>query len=144
MAISVLLIMSLSSIAYVFYDVIGQPTTEIKPLTTYVVEGDINPQLESLYIQSGWTLLKVYDNGSIAPDVRAFIDQTPASFTTNQGQSQMIVQKYNGSRTYAVISNQNTDYTINDVTIENLNNELCNSLVVLPTECALRGLNLTY
>ena len=142
MAVSILLLLSLSSIAFVF-SAVTQPQQQISPLTSYVVEGDIDPQLETLYIQNGWTFLKVYNNGTLGPDVVSFINQAPTAFATSQGQPQMVVQKLNNPRNYAVITNLNGETAINNVTIDDLYTGLCNNLMALPAECVLIGLNMS-
>lgn len=139
MAVSVLLILSMSSIAYVFYNLTGQTAQAAKPLTSYVVEGEIDPQVESAYIQNGWTFMKVYSNG-LPDDITSFVDQAPSTFTTSNGQTQLVVQKLNGTG-YAVITNLNGENTIYNMTIDDLYLGLCNNLMALPTECALIGLN---
>ena len=143
MAVSVLLIMSLSSIAYVFYNLVGTQTQQSKPLTGYVIDGDIDQQVEATYVQNGWTFLKVYNNGTLDAALMSFINQAPSAFTTSQNQVQMIVQKINSTKSYAVISNINGENTVYNVTINDLYLGLCNNLVVMPTECALVGLNLS-
>ena len=142
MAVSILLIMSLSSIAYVFYDIIGQPQ-QSKPLTSYVVDGEIDQQVEAVYVQNGWTFLKVYNNGTLGQDITSFIDGAPQTFTTSQDQTQLVVQKINSTRSYAVISNINGESTVYNMTVNDLYLGLCNNLVILPTACVLVGLNLS-
>ena len=143
MAISVLLILSMSSIAYVFYDLIGTQTQQIKPLTGYVVDGEIDQQLEATYVQNGWTFLKVYYNDTIDTALTTFLNQAPQTFTTSQGQTQLVVQKLTSAKNYAVMSNLNGENTIYNMTIDDLYTGLCSNLMALPTECALVGLNLS-
>lgn len=142
MAVFVLVVLSMSSIAYVFYNLTGQTEPQLKPLTSYVVQGEIDPQLESFYIQNGWTFLKIYSNWTLLSDIESFANQAPATFTTSNGQTQLIVQKIDGSG-YAVISNFNGENTLYNLTIDELYLGLCNNLMALPAECALIGLNFT-
>jgi hypothetical protein len=142
MALFVLFIMAASSLAYVFSN-FASPQTEIKPLVNFVVSGEIDPRTEDMYITNGFTFLKFYYNSETDPAMTTYMDKVPETFTTATGQQQVIVQKLEGDVTYMKIRNMNIENDFYNLTQDSVFTELCNNLVVLPTECALMNLNLT-
>jgi hypothetical protein len=141
MALFVLIIMAASSLAYVFSGF--EQKEEVKPLASFVVNGEVSPAVENMYIQNGFTFLRFYYNNETDPLLINFMNQVPDTFTTTAGQKQVIVQKLEGNETYMQIKNMNLQTDFFNLTQDVVFRELCNNVVVLPTECALLSLNLT-
>ncbi len=145
MALSIILIFALSSIAFVFSGFQGSQTTntDLKPLENFVVDGEINQNLENTYVQNGFTFLKFYYNESTDSGIVNMISSVPESFTTPSGQQQVIVIKIISQETYAKILNINGENDIFNITTDKIFDALCSNLIVMPTECAINALNLT-
>lgn len=145
MALGIILIFGLSSIAFVFsgFAPAGQQN-DLKPLDKFVVDGEIDPRLEDAYTRAGFTFLKLYYSNETPLQVISFAEQAPDSFTTPNGQRQLIVIKLASPLNYASISNLNGNRDIFNLTTAIITEELCTYLVVQPTECALAALNISY
>lgn len=144
MALGIIFIFAMSSIAFVFSGFGGQQTNEkLKPLDKFVVDGEIDPRLESAYIQGGFTFLKYYYNSSADAQVTSFINQAPTSFTTPSGQTQIIVVRIQSSDTFARIVNLNGENEIRDLTNEKIFESLCSALISPPAECVVGVINST-
>lgn len=135
MALIIVLTFGLSSVAFVVSGITGSliNTQQFKPLEGYVLEGEINPYVESQYIQNGYTFLKYY----YTSEVPEYINAMPTSFPTNDGQIQLIVVKIKSSEDFVTISSINGAKEIKNITQETIINDLCNSLLVTPVECSL-------
>ena len=146
MSLAIILTFALSSIAFVFSGVLNpnaQQTQQVKPLTSYVVNGDINSQLEQNYLNAGFTFLKFYYNSTINPNLVAFVEQVPDTFKTNDGQIQMIVQKYPAQENYASIVNINGQNDYYNLTYDGLFQGICTQILATSSECALLNLNMS-
>lgn len=144
MALGIIVIFGLSSIAFVFSGFApADQQNNLKPLDKFVVDGEIDPRLEDAYTRAGFTFLKLYYSNETARQIIAFAEQAPDSFTTPDGQRQLIVIKLQSSLNYAKINNLNGERDIFNVTTDKITEELCTYLVVQPTECALAALNLS-
>lgn len=145
MALSIIFIFGLSSAAFVISGFGGNfgDQDNIKPLDTFMVEGEIDPRLEDAYIRGGFTFLKFYYNESTDRNVISFIEEAPNFFTTPSGQKQLIVIKINSADNYAKIININGENNVNNLTIDGLFDALCGQLVAPPTECTIDLLNIT-
>ncbi|MFA4819513.1 MAG: hypothetical protein WC613_00980 [Candidatus Aenigmatarchaeota archaeon] len=145
MALSIILIFALSSIAFVFsgFQTNQNTNTELKPLESFVVDGEINQNLENTYVQNGFTFLKFYYNESTDSDIVNMISSVPESFTTPTGQQQVIVIKIISQETYAKILNINGENLVYNITTDKIFDALCLNLMVMPTECTISALNLT-
>jgi len=144
MAISIILIFALSSIAFVFSGFqSGQSTNNLKPLENFVVDGEINQNLENTYVKNGFTFLKFYYNESTDSNILNMINNVPESFSTPSGQQQVIVIKIKSQETYAKILNINGENDVFNITTDKIFDALCSSLIVMPTECTISALNLT-
>ncbi len=142
MAIVIVLIFGASTIAFVANSFTNNnQNTQIKPLEYFVIEGDVEQQTEALYLNNGFTFLKLYTNDK---DLKDFAAMLPNQFQTSSGQTQLIVQKYESNDTYAKIINaQTTEELTENLTKQSIEKTLCSSLLVTPLECALRNVNLT-
>lgn len=140
--IVIILIFGLSSIAFVANSFANQSTNqEVKPLTYFVIEGDLDQQTESAYYQGGFTFLKVYTSDKALKD---FVATLPNQMQTSAGQTQLIVQRYESNETYIKITNiQANEELTENITQQIITKTLCDYLVVTPLECALMNANLT-
>lgn len=137
MVLGIVLTFTLSSIAFVVTGVTGSITQQqFKPLQGFVLEGDVDPYVESVYIQNGYTFLKYYYS-SQAPE---YVNTLPETFTTKTGEVQLIVVKTRSPEDFATISNINTNREIKNVTQESIISALCDSLLVTPVECTFIAL----
>ena len=145
MALSIMLVFGLSSVAFVVGSSFGatQSDTSIEPLTSYVIDGEINPQVEAAYIQGGFTFVKAYYNHNMSQEVMDFVSQTPELFQTPNRQTEIVAQRIFSSQNYVKIVNTNGEENILDPTPEKIYDELCLRLVVQPTECAIGALSLS-
>lgn len=143
MALGIIMIFGLSSIAFVFTGFGTQTGNEqLKPLDTFVVDGEIDPRLESAYIQNGFTFLKLYYNDSIDNNLLSFVGQAPQYFTTPTGQTQLIVVKIRSPIiTYARILNINGAVDLSEPTPDNIFESLCSTLIAPPAECVANRIN---
>jgi hypothetical protein len=142
MALSILVIFGFSSIAYVASSFTGTQT-EAKRLTSYVINGEIDQTTEASYAQNGYTFLKLYYNSTIDSAIVDYLEQAPDMFITVSNEKQLYVQKIPAETNYIRITNLNVDTQITNITQDAIYTDLCNYLMVLPTECALIGLNFT-
>lgn len=144
MAISIAFIFGLSSIAFVFSGFFpSEQQSNLKPLDSFVLDREIDQRLETFYTERGFTFMRLYYNNETPRQLIAFAELAPDSFTTPDGQRQLIVMKLESSLSYAKITNFNVNNDIFNITIDKLTDELCTSLVVQPTECALAALNIS-
>ena len=145
MALGIIFIFALSSIAFVFSSFGGQQqdNANIKPLDKYVIDGEIDPHVEAAYIQGGFTFLKLHYNSTTNSDIISFVEQAPPTFTTPSGQVQIISQKISSTTSYITIVNINGEQNIFNVTTDKILETLCITLVVQPTECVINSLNVS-
>ena len=143
MALGIIFIFALSSIAFVFTGFSPQQSSQPQPLSGPVVEGEINPQLESAYIQSGYTFLKFYYNNEIDAQLVSFVNNAPETFATSGGQLQLIVVKIQSPTSYGRIVNINGAVDIPEMNVDTLFDSLCVSLLSPPPECVVGRINST-
>jgi hypothetical protein len=140
MVLAIVLLFTFSSLAYVAVGIFGGPQQQqFQPLNNFVVEGDVDPYTQSVYIQNYFTFLKYYYNES-AP---VYIDTLPAILRTNTGEMQLFVVKIPDTQTYASVEKINGRQDIDYPDEEKIMAALCNSLVATPSECSLFFLNMT-
>ena len=136
MALSIVLIFGLSSVAFVVTSLSGFSGTqqeEVKPLEKFVVDGELNPIIEYDYYQKGFTFLKFYYTDS--QYISSYVDKLPELFTTNSDQIQLIVEKIPSNETYIDIINFNNEDRIYNITDEKITDSLCNILISVPLSC---------
>lgn len=146
MALGIIFIFGLSSVAFVFSGVTDQQSaqfTQLTPLNKSVVDGDIDPRLEAAYIQNGFTFLKFYYNDTIDNNLISFADQAPEYFTTPAGRIQLIVLKIQSTATYARVLSINGAVDMTDLTADKIYNALCSSVIAPPAECVIGIINTT-
>lgn len=130
---------ALSSLAFIatFLTGGGLPQQqEFRPLQSFIVEGPINPQTESRYVQAGFTSMRFYYNSG---ELLSFVEQLPQTTKTNTGQQQLIVQKIPDNETRVLLIALNGEEEITDVTRDNIVGALCRVLTVTPLECAFNA-----
>lgn len=140
MALSIVFIFALSSIAFVFSGFPAQQQ-QLEPLSSFVVDGEIDPRLEDAYVQNGFTFLKLYYSNETGREITSLVESAPNSFSTPDGQRQLISQKISSQASYVKILNLNGEYDIFNLTPDGIIGAVCERLVVQSTECALISLN---
>ena len=133
----VIITFGMSSIAFVTTSFFTPPQEEIKPLESFVIEGEVNPLVEERYLQSGFTWMKFYYSEA-DPMLVAYIDSLPEQYADGS-QPQMVVQKLQANSTYITIKGQNGEKEINATEAE-VFSALCELLYVTPPECGLSKL----
>ena len=139
MALFIVIIFGMSSIAFVFLSNTG--TTEEQQqqtmLTDFVVEGDVTEALEFQYTRNGYTFLRFYhvENDPLTE----IVEQIPDTYLTNINQKQVFVLKIPANETYIKITNLNTEQEYYNVSNEQIFDIMCETLIVTPSECGLRN-----
>ncbi len=132
MVLAIVITFTFSSIAFIVTGITGSVTQqEFKPLASPIVDGEIDPYTESVYIQNGYTLLKFYYTDSVPQ----YINELPSDMPRTNGETQLIVVRMQGTENFAAISNLNGALEVKDATQENIVDALCKSLMVTPIEC---------
>jgi hypothetical protein len=109
-----------------------QEQNQITPLTSFVVDGEIDFNTEYEYLSRGYTTIKVYSDNH-----PAFLNSLPENTQTPYGQTQLIVQKIYSNETYAVVIGPFGESRIENITEEEVFSTLCESLAATPLECGL-------
>lgn len=129
----------LSTIAFVFVGIGGrgqqQEQQKVKPLESYILEGDIDSATEAEYVSRGYTFLKYYHNETVP----LFLDGLPSAMMAGNDM-QLFVVKIRDTMNYARIVNAQNDVDLKNLTEENIINELCTRLIMTPLECSLRNI----
>lgn len=136
MALSIVLIFGMSSIAFVitsFSGFSGAQQDEFEPLEKFVVEGELKPLIAYEYYQNGFTFLKFYYNDN--QYISSYVDTLPELFKTNSGHIQLIVEKIPSNETYVDIINFNNEERIYNITDEKISDSLCYILISVPMRC---------
>jgi hypothetical protein len=133
MVLFIVLIFGMSSLAFVVN--FATPETKVTKLDTFVIDGEVNENLEYQYIQRGYTFMRYY----YADTVPDYISQLPEIFVTNTNQKQLFVLKIAANDTYVSIRSANNEVSIN-ATEEDIFDALCSTLMVTPSECGLRNI----
>jgi hypothetical protein len=146
MALAIVLIFGLSSIAFFFTGLTGygtQQTQAFKPLATNVVEGKLSEQYKQTYVQNGYTWIEFYYDPSESM-YASIADQLPAAFTTPSGQPQIVVQKINESYAnesmYFVVTSNNGIESLSGNETDKMLDVLCRLLSFPPIECGLQNI----
>ncbi|MEM7819543.1 MAG: hypothetical protein QXD48_01805 [Candidatus Aenigmatarchaeota archaeon] len=132
MVITIILIFGMSTIAFVATNIMIP--TEIKKLENPIIVGEIDTNTEYHYIQNGYTFFRFYYENEIP----SYIDDLPYIFVTNINQIQLFVLKIPANETYIKIRNLNGEIEIFNITMEDIYDALCETLIVTPSECGLR------
>ena len=102
-AIVVIVIFVGSSVAFFATGTYGggtQQGDDLEPLTSTVIEGEIDPRLETAYLQGGFTFLKYYSDER---PLETYVDSLPETTQLAQNQRQMFVQKLNSTNERIII-----------------------------------------
>lgn len=133
----IIIIMGLSSIAYVATGIFGSENQQKSgELTSAIVKGEVASGTESTYVQRGYTWIKYYPNNA-DENFTAFIESLPQVYFTASGQIQIIVQELSdvNSSDTVVISSLNGQQSLSDKA--NITQSLCTLLYSPPIECLL-------
>ena len=137
MVFSIIIIFSMSSVAFVITS-FSQPPPADNTIDTFVIEGELDPDLELMALQNRFTIIKYYYSSN---ELMSYIEQIPENFKTNTNQIQAIVEKIptNGT-SYIYIIGPFNDIELEELTQNNIFNALCDTLASPPLECGLRNI----
>ena len=139
MVLFVVLIFGMSTIAYVFTSATGFGTPdEVSTLDNFIIEGDVDPNVEFEYTQNGYTFLKYYYKEG---PLLSYVESLPSLFTTNTGQTQLFVVKIPAETESITISNLNGVQEVEDLSATAVFVLLCEYIIVTPAECMLSQFN---
>jgi hypothetical protein len=143
-ALVIILIFGFSSIAFIVSELAGNPQSgQLKPLNSTVVDGPVDPSLESAYIQNQYTFLKYYY--SEKDYLYEYVAQLPEIMSLPDGNVQLLVVRLHvndTNETRAEIINLNGDNQVADLSEAGLADALCQQLMFAPTDCLLQNLSL--
>lgn len=141
MVFFIIAIFGMSSIAFVFLSITGnvsQPQQET--IESPVVEKELSPQLESLYIKNGVTFLRYYY--AEKDTIYEYIGRLPDLMTSANGQIQLVVERIESDELKATIESlYGGTEDLETVSEESIFTSLCNHLSSPPPECALKSLD---
>ena len=142
MALAIVFIFGLSTIAFVVAGLRGTDENRQKftPLDKNVIDGDIDPNTESVYIQNQYTFLRFYYKEKDA--LYSYTEQLPDIMQVPSGQVQLIVNRLAANETKAEILNLNGNTEVADPTQQKIFDALCQALLFTPTDCLLNNLTL--
>jgi len=143
-ALVMVLIFGFSSIAFIASSLGGQSSTtggEIQPLTSSIIEDEIDFATKNAYIQGGFTFLTYYSNGYDF-QFDNFLNNLPQQTALPSGQTQLFIVKAEGSTNIQIESMTGFE-SLNDTDSEKVFEKLCGLLSFTPVECALMTLNET-
>ncbi len=136
MALAIILIFGMSSIAFVATGLFGPtPQEQVKPLDGYVIDKAIDTNTESVYIQNQYTFLKFYYKNK--DTLYIYVEQLPDIMSLPGGQIQLVVSRLEGDETRAEITNLNGNYEVTDLTPQGIFDALCERVLYTPTDCLL-------
>lgn len=140
MALAIILIFGLSTIAFVATGLFGTPQqSQLQPLEGYVIDRPIDPQLEAVYVQNQFTFLRFYYREKDA--LYNYVAQLPDLMPHPGGYVQLIVNRLEAGEPRAEIVNLGGSTDVADLTEEGIFSALCGALIYTPTDCLL--LNIT-
>lgn len=129
-----------SSFAFFIIGFGGSASTQqnqFTPLENFIVDGELDSFTESVYFQNGFTILKFYYSDQ---SLISYADQLPNLFQTNNGQTQLIVQKIPSEKNEVHISSLNGEETIENPTEPTLFDALCKIVLLMPIECGIQNI----
>jgi len=106
-----------------------------------VVEKELSPYLESLYIQGGVTFLKYYYTEK--DEIYGYVGTLPGTLTAIDGSTQIVVERIQDSSRRLTIQSLYDNQDIDILTTKEIFLALCNHLVSTPPECALNSISST-
>ncbi len=139
MALAIILIFGLSSIAFIATGIFGQqPQEQFKPLEGNVVDDPIDPATENTYIQGQFTFLRFRYKDKDA--MYSYVEQLPDIMATPGGEKQLVVNRLAANETQAEIINLNGNYEVTNITQQGLFDALCEHVLYTPTDCLLANM----
>ena len=136
MALVIVLIFGLSTVAFVVAGLRGTDTTNqnsVKSLNSTIVDGEINTNTENIYIQNQFTFLRLYYRERNA--LYDYASGLPEVMTLPTGEIQLIVNMLVSNETKAEIVNLNGNFEIQSPTEQKIFDGLCQQLMFTPTDC---------
>ena len=138
----ILLIFGMSTLAFVFLSIVGQTAIpQEETIESPVVEKELSPYLESLYIQGGVTFLKYYYTEK--DEIYGYVGTLPGTLTAIDGSTQIVVERIQDSSRRLTIQSLYDNQDIDILTTKEIFLALCNHLVSTPPECALNSISST-
>ena len=138
----ILLIFGMSTLAFVFLSIVGQTAIpQEETIESPVVEKELSPYLESLYIQGGVTFLKYYYTEK--DEIYGYVGTLPGTLTAIDGSTQIVVERIQDSSRRLTIQSLYDNQDMDTLTTKEIFLALCNHLVSTPPECALSSINST-
>lgn len=140
MALFIVFIFGFSSIAFFVTSFGGQAQTQhqFTPLSSPVVDGPLDPVYKGTYIGASYTWLEYYYTVP-NQDFVSFLDSLPGTFTSPNGQPQMIVQKLNDQylnySSYLIITSPAGEDKFSEEDPNKVFDSLCRLLAFKPLEC---------
>ena len=126
--------------------VLNQPVSqqqqgqELKPLSSFLVEGEIDPQVEQVYRSAGFTFLKYY-YVDFNHTLDQYLSSLPDSTRTTGNEIQLVVQKIQSERKRVIIIGPYGQYVLENNTETEIFSTLCQTLAIVPPECGLSLFN---
>ncbi|MHA1873831.1 MAG: hypothetical protein ACTSVB_06940 [Candidatus Heimdallarchaeaceae archaeon] len=139
MVLFIVIIFSMSSIAYIINNFTNQKTNEF----SFIMDKELEPQTEYELIQNGFTSLKFFYSNDTDKSIIDYVNSLQERFKTNDGYIQIILQKIKSNSTYIIVSSLNGEKVIENLTQENIFSSLCDIVIVTPVECLISNLNST-
>ncbi len=139
MVLFIVIIFSMSSIAYIINNFTNQKTNEF----SFIMDKELEPQTEYELIQNGFTSLKFFYSNDTDKSIIDYVNSLQERFKTNDGYIQIILQKIKSNSTYIIVSSLNGEKVIENLTQENVFSSLCDIVIVTPVECLISNLNST-
>ena len=145
MALFIVLIFGLSSIAFFFTSFFGglnQQQATTNPLDKFVLDGQIDSKVEDAYYKSGFTWMKVYYTDK-NEKLYSVVEQLPDIFKAPNGQTQLVVQRLQSNSTFISIYSVNGKEEVTSTDENEIVSKLCSIVVLPPADCAFLNQNVT-
>lgn len=133
----ILLIFGMSTLAFVFLSIVGQTTPQEESIESPVVERELSPYLESLYIQAGVTFLRYYYTEK--DDIYEYVGTLPGTLTAIDGSTQLVVERIQTDNRRLEIQSLYDNEDIDTLATEEIFLALCRHLISTPPECILQN-----
>lgn len=131
---AIILVMSLSSLAYVITFFTGEQQEKPKVLTGFVSDGILDQTTEYDYIQKDYTIMRFYYSDEY---FIPYVTSLPEILRTNNNQVQLIVEKIQSNETRAEIYNIYNYKNLTNVDDNSIFVGLCETVLSPPIDCIL-------
>jgi len=138
----ILAIFGMSSIAFVFLSITGQVNSvPQETIESPVLDREVSPNIESVYIQNGVTFLKYYYTEK--DDIYDYVGTLPNTLTTLDGGVQLVVERIQSDSRRMEIQSLYDSGEVESMTSQDIFGALCSHLVSTPPECLFASINST-